>query len=57
MLLNPIGSLLEQINRVVVYQQAPDYFWFAYAAVTSFLMFMIGFIIFHKTEPFFAENI
>lgn len=57
MLLNPIGSLLEQINRVVVYQQAPDYFWLAYAALTSFLMFMAGSAIFHKTEPFFAENI
>lgn len=57
MLLNPIGSLLEQINRTVVYQQAPDYLWFAYAAITSFLMFAIGFAVFHKTEPYFAENI
>ena len=57
MLLNPLGSLLEQINTVIVHQLPPDYFWFAYAALSSFVIFFIGFAIFHKTEPLFAENI
>ena len=57
MLLNPIGSLLEQINLVIVHQMAPDYFWLAYAALTSLLMFIVGFAIFQKSEPYFAESI
>ena len=57
MLLNPIGSLLEQINTVIVHQLPPDYSWLAYAALSSFVTFLIGFLIFHKTEPLFAENI
>lgn len=57
LLLNPVGSLLEIINDTVVHKIAPDMFWFAYAAVSSILMFFIGLIVFHKQEPYFAENI
>jgi len=57
LLLNPIGSILESINQVVVLKQMPDLFWVGYAAVTSMLMFIIGSFVFHKKEPVFAENI
>jgi ABC-type polysaccharide/polyol phosphate export permease len=57
LLLNPIGSMLESINNTVVLHRTPEIFWLSYAAFTSILMFIFGSIIFHKTEPYFAENI
>lgn len=57
LLLNPVGSLLEAINNVVVLHKAPDFFWFSYAAACSVVMFLLGMVVFHKTEPLFAENI
>ncbi len=56
MLLNPLGSILEEINKVV-WHQAPDLGWVAYAAVMSLTTFIIGMVVFHNTEPYFAENI
>ncbi len=57
LLLNPIGSLLESINRVVVLHQMPDLFWLTYAGFCSVVIFFLGIIIFHRQEPYFAENI
>lgn len=57
MLLNPLGSILEEIDNVVVLHQMPDTLWMNYAILTSFAVFFLGMIIFHKTEPYFAENI
>lgn len=57
LLLNPIGSMLEALSSSVVLHKAPDMFWFSYAAVTSIVIFLVGFLAFHKTEPYFAENI
>ena len=57
MLVNPLGSLLEQINAVVVLHHAPDTFWMSYAILTSLATFIIGMTVFHKSEPLFAENI
>lgn len=56
-LLNPVGSLLEAINAVVVLKQAPDMLWLSYAGVVSVFMFFFGMIVFHQQEPFFAENV
>ena len=56
-LLNPVGSLLEAINAVVVLKQAPDMFWLTYAGVISVGMFFLGMIVFHQQEPYFAENV
>lgn len=57
MLLNPIGSILEGINRVVVHHQSPELFWLGYAILTSVSMFLIGATLFRRSEPLFAENI
>jgi len=57
LLLNPVGSILESINHVVVLKQAPILVWFAYAGISSCLMFVLGLFIFNKKEPLFAENI
>jgi ABC-type polysaccharide/polyol phosphate export permease len=56
-LLNPIGSILENINTVVVYQHAPDFYWLGYSALCSLMVFLIGVRVFEKYEPYFAENI
>jgi ABC-type polysaccharide/polyol phosphate export permease len=57
MLLNPVGSILESINNSVVLHKMPELFWVFYAGIASISMLLIGLVIFHKTEPLFAENI
>ena len=57
MLLNPLGSIIEEIDKVVVLHQMPEMFWLNYAIVTSIGVFIFGMIIFHKSEPYFAESI
>lgn len=57
MMANPIGSILEELNKVIVLHQMPDVFWLTYAVLTSLLVLGFGISVFHKTEPLFAENI
>ena len=57
LLLNPVGSILEAINSVVVLHHAPDLFWLAYSATWSIGGLLISWNIFHKAEFAFAENI
>jgi lipopolysaccharide transport system permease protein len=57
MLLNPMGSILEEINRTVVYHQTADPVWMSYAIVMSLGVFLLGMAVFTKSEPYFAENI
>ena len=57
MLLNPMGSILEALNQVIVLKQMPDLHWLSYAAVTSVIMFCFGMFVFHSKEQSFAENI
>lgn len=56
-LLNPMASILEAINSVVVLKQMPDLFWLGYAALSSVGIFIFGLFIFNKQEPYFAESI
>ncbi len=57
LLINPIGSILEAINSIVILHKMPNTFWLAYAGITSFAVFILGMEVFHKSEPLFAENI
>ncbi len=57
LLLNPVGSILESINSVVVLRQMPDLFWLSYAGIVAVICFILGMVVFQKTEPLFAENI
>lgn len=57
LLINPVGSILEAINAIVVLHITPDTFWLAYAGIASLAVFIFGTAVFHKTEPLFAENI
>lgn len=57
LLLNPIGSLLEQINSVAVLHHPPDPFWTAYASAWALLTFFGAWSIFPRAETKFAENV
>jgi len=57
LLLNPIGAMLECINDIVINHQAPKWIWFYYSGINSILSFFIGWNLFHKVEPVFAERI
>jgi lipopolysaccharide transport system permease protein len=57
LLINPIGSILESINAIVVLKQAPDLFWLFYSGISAMLMFFFGVKIFNSKESCFAENI
>ena len=57
LLLNPIGSILESINAVVVLHHPPDMFWLGYSAIWAVGGLLITWNIFHKGEFAFAENI
>jgi ABC-type polysaccharide/polyol phosphate export permease len=57
LLLNPVGSMLEGIYQVVALRQAPDYYWLAYSTIWAIGGLVIGWIVFKKSEPSFAENI
>lgn len=56
-LINPLGSLLEAMNDVVVRHQAPSYPWLAYAAVCALAGLVVSWIIFKRAEAAFAESI
>lgn len=57
LMLNPLGSMLEAINNVVVLHTMPDVFWLSYAGIVSLFTFFLGFLVFQKSEPYFAESI
>lgn len=57
LLLNPVGSLLQAIDDVVVFNQPPNPFWLSYAACWAIGSFLIAWMIFDKAEPAFAESI
>jgi len=56
-LLNPVGTILEAINDVVVLNRAPNPYWLFYAVSWALGSFVFGWIIFDKAEPAFAESI
>jgi lipopolysaccharide transport system permease protein len=57
LLLNPVAPILESIKACIVYHHPPDYVWLAYSAVFSCFIVCVGYSIFKKLEPKFAESI
>ena len=57
LLLNPIGSILEALDKTIVAKQMPDLMWLTYAGIMSVLIFLFGVLVFRKLEPLFAEYI
>lgn len=57
LLLNPVGTILETMNDVVVRHAPPDYGWLAYAAGWGIFGFLAAWNIFRRAEASFAESI
>jgi len=57
LLLNPVAPILEAMNACIVHHHAPDFPWLVYSAAVSFLMLGLGYPVFKKLEPAFAESI
>jgi lipopolysaccharide transport system permease protein len=57
LLLNPVGPILEALNRVVLEHRPPDLFWLAYSAAWAILGTAVAWKIFQKAEPAFAESV
>lgn len=56
-LLNPVAVLLESMNSVIVLHESPKLYWLLYAGCWSIFSFFVSWLIFHKSEVYFAENI
>jgi lipopolysaccharide transport system permease protein len=57
LLLNPVGTILEGMNDVVVRHAPPAYGWLAYAAGWGVFGLLVSWRIFQRAEASFAENI
>jgi ABC-type polysaccharide/polyol phosphate export permease len=57
LLLNPVGSILESLNTVVVLHQPPSIYWMGYSALWAVGGLLLSWSIFHHAEFAFAENI
>ena len=56
-LLNPVAVLLESMNAVIVLHEPPKLLWLLYAGIWSLGSLIISWIVFHKSEVYFAESI
>jgi ABC-type polysaccharide/polyol phosphate export permease len=57
LLLNPVAPLLEGLERSVDRGLMPDIGWVAYSAAISVAVFAGAWILFHRLEPSFADNV
>jgi ABC-type polysaccharide/polyol phosphate export permease len=57
MLLNPVAPLLEGLEQTVVQGRGPDLGWVGYSAVVSVVTFVGAWVVFHRLEPSFADNV
>lgn len=56
-LLNPVAPLLDGLEQSVVQGRTPDLPWIAYSAVVSIATFALAWLMFHRLEPSFADNV
>jgi ABC-type polysaccharide/polyol phosphate export permease len=56
-LLNPLAPLLEGLRSAVVLNVAPDLGWLLYSGIVSAVIFVGGWLLFHKLEPAFADSV
>ena len=55
--LNPIALFVEDARRVVLWNQLPDWYWYAGGLCLSIIVFMAGYLVFMKSKPAFADVI
>lgn len=57
LLLNPVAPLLEGLDQAVVHGVTPSLPWVAYSAIVSIGTFLGAWVMFHRLEPSFADNV
>lgn len=55
--MNPLAPIIDGYRAILLRGELPSAIPFAAAAVLSFAIFAIGWIVFHRTEYSFAENV
>jgi ABC-type polysaccharide/polyol phosphate export permease len=55
--LNPVVGLVESYRDILVYSRWPEPMTLAGSAVTSLGLFIVGFLVFKRLEPRFADVI
>jgi ABC-type polysaccharide/polyol phosphate export permease len=55
--LNPVTQIIEAYRAVLLYGRLPDPLGFGATAVTSVSVLLVSWMLFHKAEFQFAENI
>ena len=54
--MNPLAPIIDGYRAILLRGELPSAIPFASAAVLSFVIFAVGWIVFHRTEYTFAEN-
>jgi ABC-type polysaccharide/polyol phosphate export permease len=57
MRLNPMTGIIEAYRAVLLYGTPPDPLWFAGTAAAGAVIFLMSWVVFHRAEFRFAENI
>ena len=55
--MNPLAPIIDGYRAILLRGELPNAIPFATAAVLSFVIFAVGWIVFHRTEYTFAENV
>lgn len=55
--LNPMAPILNAYRSILLHGELPSPGRFVYAAVTSFVLLILSWLLFHRTEPRIAETI
>lgn len=56
-MLNPMALIISMSRDCILYRTSPEPLSLAYVALTTLIVFMLGYIIFDRLEPRFAEAI
>ncbi|MEA3335277.1 MAG: ABC transporter permease [Chloroflexota bacterium] len=55
--LNPMAGIIDGYRRVLIYGEAPNMQALTLATIVSVILFVVGYLVFKRTEPVFADII
>ncbi len=56
-MLNPLTGIIESFRRIILLNQSPDFAALGFSAIITFLLLILGYLIFKKLEKGFADII
>ena len=56
-MLNPMAQIINMMRNIILYKTSPEPLSLAYLAISTLLVLLIGYFIFDRLEPKFAEAI